>query len=194
MKQLTQAQAAEFTAIKAQATSLGITFHHRANTKTVTGLINAHLANQVTAEGVTPDTTPEKVVEVKGPLTAAEYAVHIAKTAKLRATRLIRIRLTCMNPLKKNWPGETFSTGSSKLGTIKKHVPFNGLPYHVPQIIYDMIKDRRCSSFYDVPDGRGGVKRASRLVPEFSVEVLDPLTPAELDDLRHSQAMAKNGL
>jgi hypothetical protein len=99
-----------------------------------------------------------------------------------------------MNPMKKEWPGEMFSAGSAKLGTFKKYVPFDGNPYHIPQIIYDMIQERKCSTFYTERDERGREKRVSRLIKEFAIEDLAPLTSQELEDLAKVQALRGTGL
>ncbi len=54
--------------------------------------------------------------------------------AKKDAERLIRIRLTCMNPAKKDWPGEIITVSNSLVGTQRKMIPFSGQEdgYHVP--------------------------------------------------------------
>lgn len=109
---------------------------------------------------------------------------------------LKRCRVMCMDPLKREWPGETLSVGSAKLGTFKKFIPFDGEPYHIPKIIYDMMKERQCTVFYTVKqkDGRGGDIRKGKLVPAFNIVDLPPLTGKELDDLANQQALAKAGL
>lgn len=109
---------------------------------------------------------------------------------KREAAKLVRIRVTCMDPTKKDWPGEIISAGSSKLGTFKKYVPFNGTPYHVPNIIYQTLKDRTCSIFYEVKHPNGQKTKKTKQVPAFNIELLPPLTMKELEDLAKQQAMA----
>ena len=102
----------------------------------------------------------------------------------------MRCRIQCMNPAKKDWPGEIFSVGSAKLGTFKKFVPFNNPePYHIPQIIYDMLVEKKCTVFYTERDDRGNKIRKGRLINEFAIEVLPPLTRDELSDLARQQAL-----
>jgi hypothetical protein len=117
----------------------------------------------------------------------AEYRKRRAK----EAGELVRIRVTCMNPAKREWSGEIFTAGNATVGTFKKYVPF-GIEegWHVPRIIFNMIMERRCQIFQSVPDGRGGKKRVGKLIPEFAVEVLPNLTPDELRALAQRQAMA----
>ena len=109
---------------------------------------------------------------------------------------LKRCTVMCMNPMKKEWAGEILSVGSAKWGTFKKYIPFNGEPYHIPKIIYDMMKERKCTIFYTVKqkDGRGGDIRKGKLIPEFNIVDLPPLTSAELKQLADKQLLAKAGL
>ena len=112
---------------------------------------------------------------------------------KREASELVRIRLTCMNPNKREWEGEIFSAGNSLVGTFTKYVPFNvDDGWHVPQIILEMIRARQCQIFYTEKSRNGVNVRKGKLIKEFNVEVLPPLTPAELHDLAQRQAMAKS--
>jgi hypothetical protein len=97
-----------------------------------------------------------------------------------------------MNPAKKEWEGEIISVGSARIGTYKKYVPFNtgSEGWHIPKIMYDFLKERKCSVFQTILDNKGNKVRRSRLVPEFSIEVLPPLTREELKELARTQAMS----
>lgn len=107
------------------------------------------------------------------------------------ATKLVRIRVTCMNPAKKEWEGEIFTVGNSVIGTHKRFVPFNADEgWHVPQIMLDMIKNRECQVFITEKSKHGVSVRRGKLIKEFAVEVLPPLTEEELKDLAQRQAMA----
>lgn len=115
------------------------------------------------------------------------------RTTQIRknVNRLVRIRVSCMNPNKSQWEGEIISVGSAKLGTFKKYVPFNAEDgWHVPSIIYDAMKERKYSAFTTVKGPRGEKIRKGKLVPEFNIEVLPPLNTAELKALAQRQAMA----
>lgn len=135
----------------------------------------------------------EKQVSVNAaPTVGANRETKFQKQQRQRraANRLVRIRITCMNPNKKNWKGEIFTASNSVVGTIKKFVPFNAEEgWHVPQMIYNVIKDRKYQSFYSVPSTNGDSIKKSKLIPEFSVEELPPLTSKQLQDLAKVQAM-----
>jgi hypothetical protein len=98
--------------------------------------------------------------------------------------------VTCMNPNKREWEGEIFTTGNMVVGTFKKYVPFETV-WHVPQIILTMMRQRKCQVFHTVTDKRTGTKsRRGKMVNEFAVEVLPELSDTELQDLAQRQAMA----
>jgi hypothetical protein len=139
----------------------------------------------------------EKLLEAAGNVkgktffTEEEYNNRLFNERKQEAGVLIRCRITCMNPNKKAWTGEIISVGSAKLGTFKKFIPFNSdQPYHVPSIIFNELKNRKCA-VRSTRKGRNGEDiTTTKLINEFALEVLPPLTDAELKDLQHQQAMA----
>lgn len=105
--------------------------------------------------------------------------------------KLVRIRLTVMNPNKAAWRGEFFTVANSVIGTVKKFVPFNPKfytnGYHVPYCIYKMLKDRKFLSI-TTEEEKGKTRVTTQFVPEFSIEVLPQLTKEELKELATAQA------
>lgn len=179
--------------IRSQADSLGISYHHRAGVDKIKGLIDSHLVTQMDSKASTPAVIPVKVPTA--PVVLMEPKAFKAQEAarrRQRAGRLLRCRIQNMNPQKKDWPGEIISVGSAKLGTYKKYIPFHSAePYHIPQIIYDVLKDKECSAFYNETNRLGHQTRKSRLIKEYAIEVLPQLTQAELKALAAQQALAK---
>lgn len=175
--------------LQAQAKKLGITFHHKLGEEKLQALIDSHLADNA---GPAPKVNAPKF-ENGEVLNSKEYTKREMKRRRKTVGALRRIRVTCMNPAKSDWDGETFSVGSSQLGTFKKFVPFNGKPYHVPQMIYDMIRERKCTIFNTVRE-RGQNFKKPQIINEFAIEDLPPLTEQELEDLAHRQALAETGL
>lgn len=164
------------------ADTLNIKYHHNAKDETIQKLIDSHQK-----EGVAADILPPNEC---APMTPEEYRKKYMGDARKESGRLVRCRIQCMNPAKKDWPGEIFSVGSAKLGTFKKFVPFNSPePYHIPRIIYDMLLEKKCTVFYTELDKRGNKMRKGRLVNEFAIEVLKPLTNDELSALAQTQAL-----
>lgn len=171
----TDLQAAdELSTLKARADMLGVSYHPSIGLEKLRDKVNAALSSGDKEDGSSAKSE------------AAERA-----EAQLRASELVRIRVTCMNPAKKEWEGEIFTTGNAVVGTFKKFVPFNAEEgWHVPRIILDMIQSRECQVFTAVRDARGNTTRKGKLIKEFAVEVLPPLTEEELKDLAQRQAMA----
>jgi hypothetical protein len=174
----------ELTKLKQRADLMGISYHPNIGVDNLRARINAKLNDE-------PD-PDEKVVLAKAEAAPEqETEAQMRKRMKEECTALVRINVTCMNPAKKEWDGEIFTVGNSFLPTQKKMVPFNTTEgFHVPKIIFDVIKARECQIFY-TEKAKNGIKvRKGRLIKEFSVEVLEPLTPKELKELAQRQAMA----
>ena len=181
--------------LKAKADELGVKYHHMAGEAKIQAAIDAHMVDsgQVKDDRFHGAPVNKKMVNEDGeivPLTSEEYRTKYGAERKKNLNRLVRCRITCMNPAKRAWEGEIISVGSAKNGTFKKYVPFDGREWHVPKVIFDELLDRKCTVWSNGKDSRGRTIRKGRLVPEFNVQVLDPLTPAELADLRKQQALA----
>lgn len=109
------------------------------------------------------------------------------------ALALVRCRITNLNPHKASMRGEVITVGNKYTGSISKFIPFgeatdNG--YHVPKIIFDELKQRKFNSIKSEKSTNGVYRPVQRLVPEFAIEVLEPLTPEELSQLARQQAAA----
>lgn len=163
----------ELSALKARADLLGISYHPSIGLEKLRDKVNAALASGEQSEGSVKDEAAERI-ELQN-----------------KAAELVRIRVTCMNPAKKEWEGEIFTTGNSVVGTFKKYVPFNADEgWHVPRIILEMIQQRQCQIFTTAKSKNGVAVRQGKLIKEFAVEILPPLTEEELKDLAQRQAMA----
>lgn len=111
---------------------------------------------------------------------------------KREALALVRVRITCMNPAKAEWEGEIVTAGNSLIGSVKKFVPFNADDgWHIPHILLQQLRERQCQIFQTVSDARGNKVRKGKLIKEFAIEELPPLTAEELAELARRQAMAK---
>jgi len=122
---------------------------------------------------------------------AKESAGQRRSRLRKEAGALVRVRVTCMNPNKREWQGEIFTVANSVVGTFRNYVPFNIEDgWHIPEIVFQQVKARKCQVFKTVNGPRGEKIRKGTLIPEFSVDVLPPLTDKELSDLAKRQAMA----
>lgn len=164
----------ELTTLKDRANLLGLKYH----------------------PSISVDKLREKIAKAteEGPVDIAVEETVAQKRVRLKqnALALKRIRLTCMNPAKAEWDGEIFTAGNSLIGSVKKFVPFNADDgWHVPNIILQMLRERQCQIFVSAKDARGNNVRKGKMIKEFAIEVLDPLTQGELAELARRQAMAK---
>lgn len=142
-----------------------------------------------------PQVNPLELEEGEEPdyskMSKSEIFNYTRQRTQKEAMKLIRVRVACLDPKKKEIPGEFFTTGNKFIGTVRKFVPFgeatdNG--YHIPHCIYEMMKARKflqISTRRDKATGR--MNTTTRYVPEFSIEVLPPLTEAELNRLAVEQ-------
>jgi hypothetical protein len=95
-----------------------------------------------------------------------------------------------MNPTKRDWEGEIFTVSNSVVGTFKKYVPFDTDDgWHVPQMIVNMLQERKCQIFITVKDAKGRKVKKGKLIKEFGIEVMDELSPSEYVALGRKQAM-----
>ena len=171
----------ELDLLKERATMMGITFHPSIGIEKLKEKIEATLSK---IETIPVDTAANEPMP--------EYQKH--KYIRDEATKLIRVVVNCMNPAKQLWEGEIFTVSNRAIGTVKKFVPFNAdAGYHIPNVIYQAMLERQCPVYYTVTDPRTGFKtRKSRLIKEFSITVLDPLTTEELEELARQQAIGNN--
>lgn len=191
----------ELDSLKERADQLGITYHPSIGVDKLREKVNASLNPKTPEESPEPtkdegDTGkhetpgPAPVVqEDQAPVEQAESAAQFRLRKKKEASELVRIQVTNMNPNKRDYDGEIFSAGNTIVGTFKKYVPFD-TEWHVPRIILNMIKQRQCQVFVNRKDPRGGTVKEGKLIREYNVTELEPLTGAELKELAQRQAMA----
>jgi len=175
----------ELNSLKSRADLMGISYHPSIGAEKLREKINAAMAQAA---------APKEPEKPAAPLVVEESAAQRRARKRREANELVRIRVSCMNPAKKEWDGEIFTVGNSTVGSFTKFIPFNAEDgWHVPRIIYNQLVDRQCQIFVTTKDPKTGAKkRVGKLIKEFAIEVLPNLTPEELNDLAQRQAMAKS--
>ena len=180
-----QLAAAELENLKVRAEKLGVKFHPSISADKLREKIKAAQAEGEGSVGEQP-----KVESATGAVEESPAAKKLR--LKREGLKLVRVRITCMNPTKKEWEGEIFTVSNNAVGTVKRYVPFNAEDgWHVEQILLNQLRERQCQIFVTEKDSRGNKIRTGKLIREFAIEVLDPLTEEELHDLAQRQAMAK---
>lgn len=198
----------ELMVLKERARKLGVSFHPNIGLETLRDKINQKLRasdlKDVSLEAGVPNMNDVQATEPVSDYSVAEisngYAARDTGTlskAQLRneaikdANKLVRVRINCMNPNKRDWQGEIITVANAVVGTFRKFIPFNNTEgYHVPQIILQAIRERQCQIFVNGTNSQGQRIKRPTLINEFAVEVLPPLTANELKELAQRQAMA----
>lgn len=202
----------ELDLLKSRAKQMGIKFHHKIGAVKLNKLIQEKMG-QKTDEETFPDVdvdgtdeaegnVKEVVEEITNTYTSAPTPTkHIPpkketkaqRNTRMRkdASRQIRISVSCMNPAKKDYEGEYYTAGNGVVGFFTKYIPFNAEDgWHVPNILYKHLIERQCQVFYTAKGPRGNKVRKGKLIKEFSIQVLPPLTRAEIKELAIKQSMA----
>lgn len=173
----------ELTLLKERADQLGIKYKDNIGIESLRNKVNAFLANDGSDEGEAP--VKEK--------TLAQIAAEERHKQAKEQLELVRVRIACLNPAKAKLQGEIFTIGNKFVGTVRKFVAYgeatdNG--YHVPKIIFDELKTRKFQQITTKKGPNGQLLPIVRMVSEFSIEVLEPLTREELERLAAAQAAA----
>lgn len=182
----------ELETLKARADQMGLQYHPSIGVDKLREKVLAALASDEAKPNDQAAQTQEPPVAQAPAQPVEETPGQQLQRLKRQAMELVRIRLTCMNPAKKDWPGEIITVGNSLVGSIKKFVPFTGAEdgWHVPRIMYEMLVARECQVFSTGKTARGVTMRQSKMIREFAIELLPNLTEKELHDLAQRQAMA----
>ena len=177
----------ELDVLKERADQLGISYHPNIGVDKLREKVNAVLEGK--NENVSEE---ETVTETKS---TTKSAAQLRAEATDDAMKLVRIRLTCMDPSKADYHGEIITVGNDVVGNVKVFVPYreefyeNG--YHVPNIIYKFLRDREYASVKTIKGPKGDTQQTF-LAKAYSIEVLPQLTEAELEALKAQQAASKS--
>ena len=144
-----------------------------------------------------PEPVKEEAIELPTQRdgTAKEVARDQAKHKQIKieqkrkeASRLVRVSITCMNPDKAEHPGEIFTVSNNIVGTIRKFIPFNSdQPFHVPQMILNIMRERKCQIFVSKRLSNGTMSKKGKLIREFAIHEEDAMTTAEIETLKTKQ-------
>lgn len=155
-------------------------------------VVEAQPLNEVLKPAVerAPDAAPQVAPAVKkvSEMNKQELAYHLRRDQ----LQLVRVKITNLDPKKREWPGEILTFANEYVGTVSRFVPFGELTdegWHIEKCLYQMMKDKQ---FLDIQTKRvnGQIIVSHRLVREFSLEVLEPLTQNELQKLGQAQLAA----
>lgn len=182
----------ELDMLKARAKLMGISFSpNLKDPEVLKAKIAAKVNEEEPKEEVASTVSPELTNTT--PVTKAMTADEKRRAMRDENLKLIRLRITNMDPKKKDLPGEIFAVGNDVMGVVRKFIPYgeqtdNG--YHVPYILYKAMLKRRFLDIKVTKNSKGQEQVIQRWVKEFALDVLPPLTPAEIAKLAANQAAA----
>ena len=165
-------EVSELELLKERADTMGIDYHPKIGAEALRKKINVVLDK------------PTASTEGTGTLNQNKNAKRQALLKE--ATRLIRVVVLNQNPTKKEWRGEYLGVSNAAIGTIKRYVPYD-VETHVEAVLVKQLKSRQMTRFYTELNENKQKVRKFRLVPEFSVSELEPLSKDELQQLADDQ-------
>ena len=183
----------ELIMLKQRAQLMGIQHSNNISAATLREKINKKLE----ASEVIDQTKADVLVDTAEAANPLEIVPEKKKTFRqitiAENMRLIRCRITNLDPKKKDLPGEIFTVANEYLGTVRKYVPFGEVTdegFHVPYCIYKMMDNRKFLNLRSRKLPNGQIRIEQNWAKEFALEVLPPLTPNEISRLATAQAAA----
>lgn len=177
-------------ALKQKATLMGIPFSNNIGEEALAKKIEEKLAGPAT----TAQTSQLNPLEgdVVGSKPKAKMTLRQRQIAEQMA--LTRVRITCMNPQKKDLQGEIYTVANEFIGNVRKFIPYGEASeggYHIPKCLLTMLQEKKFLQITTVKDKRTGTTRpVTKEVREFAIEILPPLTREELAELATAQMAA----
>lgn len=187
----------ELTLLKHKADLLGVGYSNNIGAETLRERIRAKqeaLENQ----SASPEAQETfKANPLTGDTEAPVKRMSLRQMLHRDQMKLVRLRITNMDPKKKDLPGEILTVANEYIGTVRKFVPYgeqteNG--FHVPYCLYKMMDARR---FLNIRTRKGANKQViveQNWAREFALEILPDLTEVELKRLAVAQAASAGTL
>ena len=186
----------ELTLLKERAKQMGISFSNNISVETLRKRISDKMEGKDEPE-VNPLTgDPEIAAITSAPqkLDAKQNALALRKLMQREQMKLVRVRITNMDPKKKDLPGEIWTVSNEYLGNVRKMIPYGEQTnegFHIPYCLFRLLQNKRFLQIRTVRDRVTGQERQeSQWVKEFSLDVLPDLTKEDLARLAAAQAAA----
>lgn len=186
-----------------RANTLGIKYSNNISTEKLRERVSAHILDTAENEDKQEEeikteekkeTVVKEAVDESVPLTRLQLKNKAMMESRKENLRLVRLRITNMDPKKADLPGEVLTVANNSLGTIRKYIPFGEATdegFHVPFVLYKLMRDRKFLQIKTITNKQTNTNRVeTRWVREFSLEILDPLTKDEIQQLATAQQAA----
>lgn len=186
----------ELTLLKERAKQMGISFSNNISVETLRKRISDKMEGKEEPE-VNPlagDSEIAAITSAPQKLDAKQNALALRKLMQREQMKLVRVRITNMDPKKKDLPGEIWTVSNEYLGNVRKMIPYGEQTnegFHIPYCLFRLLQNKRFLQIRTVRDRVTGQERQeSQWVKEFSLDVLPDLTKEELARLAAAQAAA----
>ena len=186
----------ELTLLKERAKQMGIPFSNNISLETLRKRIADKMEGKDEPE-VNPlagDSEIAAITAAPKKLDAKQNALALRKLMQREQMKMVRVRITNMDPKKKDLPGEIWTVSNEYLGNVRKMIPYGEQTdegFHIPYCLFRLLQSKRFLHIRTVKDRVTGVERQEKQwVKEFSLDVLPDLTKEELARLAAAQAAA----
>ena len=186
----------ELVLLKERAKQMGIPFSNNISLETLRKRISDKMEGKDVPE-VNPlagDAEIAAITLAPVKLDAKQNALALRKMMQREQMKLVRVRITNMDPKKKDLPGEIWTVSNEYLGNVRKMIPYGEQTdegFHIPYCLFRLLQSKRFLHIRTVKDRVTGVERQDKQwVKEFSLDVLPDLTKEELARLAAAQAAA----
>ena len=186
----------ELTFLKERAKVMGIPFSNNISLET----LRKRIADKTEGKDE-PEVNPlagdfeiAAITAAPKKLDAQQNALALRKLMHREQMKLVRVRITNMDPKKKDLPGEIWTVANEYLGNVRKMIPYGEQTddgFHIPYCLFRLLQSKRFLHIRTVKDRVTGLERQeNQWVKEFSLDVLPDLTKEELARLAAAQAAA----
>ena len=186
----------ELALLKERAKQMGIPFSNNISLETLRERISDKMEGKDVPEvnPLTGDAEIAAITSAPAKLDAKQNALALRKMMQREQMKLVRVRITNMDPKKKDLPGEIWTVSNEYLGNVRKMIPYGEQTdegFHIPYCLFRLLQSKRFLHIRTVKDRVTGVERQDKQwVKEFSLDVLPDLTKEELARLAAAQAAA----
>ena len=186
----------ELALLKERAKQMGIPFSNNISLETLRKRISDKMEGKEEPEvnPLTGDAEIAAITSAPKKLDAKQNALALRKMMQRDQMKLVRVRITNMDPKKKDLPGEIWTVSNEYLGNVRKMIPYGEQTdegFHIPYCLFRLLQSKRFLHIRTVKDRVTGVERQEKQwVKEFSLDVLPDLTKEELARLAAAQAAA----
>lgn len=183
----------ELGLLKERARTMGIPVKGNVGIETLKKNIAEKLSRKTSEPEPEVNPVAQEVKETPVVKTKAQMEQETRERLRVEELALVRCKIYNLNPGKRDLQGEIITVRNKYLGTVRKFIPFGEATdggYHIPRIIYNDLKTRKFQSIL-TKRVKGQEQVTTRMVPEYSLDVLPMLTREELSELALNQAAAE---